>query len=148
MIAGLILIVVNLPGIWLVFLGILISSFANGFDEVSVSWNITFFFLALLTLLIDNLTLMIGAKKYGATKWGILGAIVGSVLGFILASFPGALLGPFFGAMVFEIVFAGKELRESIEAGFGAFIGIVVAVMLKAGIALAMILTWIWLINR
>src|SRR6266850_3595983 len=59
--------------------------------------------LMVVSLVMDYLASMAGAKKLGATWRGVLGAVVGGVIGIFLGPL-GILLGPFLGALVFEMV--------------------------------------------
>src|SRR5882672_10564378 len=66
------------------------------FGDASVS-NLFLIVLALLTglsLLFDFLASVLGAKKFGATWRGMIGALVGGVIG-LFFNLPGIILGPF-----------------------------------------------------
>lgn len=89
-----------------------------------------------LSLVMDYLTTVYGAKKLGATWRGAAGAIVGALVG-LFFSFPGLLLGPFVGAMVFEMA-GGRDAKESSRAGLGATIGLLAGALGKVACCLAM----------
>ena len=89
-----------------------------------------------LSLLMDYLTTVYGAKKLGATWRGATGAIVGALIG-IFFSFPGIILGPFIGAMVFEMA-GGRDAKESSRAGLGATIGLLAGAIGKVACCVAM----------
>lgn len=89
-----------------------------------------------LSLVMDYLTAVYGAKKLGATWRGATGAIVGALIG-IFFSFPGLILGPFIGAMVFEMA-GGREPKEASRAGLGATIGLLAGAIGKVACCLAM----------
>ncbi len=78
--------------------------------------------LMALSLVMDYLASMAGAKRLGATWRGVLGAIVGGLVG-IFFSLPGILLGPFLGALLFEMI-GGREWKEAARAGLGAVMGL------------------------
>jgi len=65
---------------------------------------------------------MFGAKKFGATKWGITGAFVGGIIGLFIGAIYGVIIGPFIGAILFELL-GGNKLNQSIKIGFGTVIG-------------------------
>ncbi len=87
-------------------------------------------FLGLVQML-DLLLSWAGAKKFGATWRGGLGAIIGSVLGiFMQPFFVWIFIMPFIMAFVFEWL-GGSEFRNSMKAGFGAFMGTFLSMVLK-----------------
>lgn len=100
--------------------------------------------LAVLCLLAEAVQLVLtlgGAKRMGATRWGMGGAAVGAVLGLwggLLGMFAGAVSG----AMVAEAAFAGRPLGEAAKAGLGAGLGLAASLAGRAAIALAM-LAWL-----
>ena len=127
-----------LPGIPLAFIGMLLAAWVGGFKEISV---LTIVILALLTLCsvaIDFLASAIGAKRAGASKMAIVGAGIGSLLGALFFSLPGLILGPFIGVLAVETA-KGKGVREASKIGFATWLGMVVGVVLKIGLAFAML---------
>jgi len=139
---GFILLFFNLPGLWLIFTGFLISSFVKGFEEISVLSLIVYLIVVIISSFVDNLAVIWGAHRYGASKWGMVGAFIGALLGLIIGNIPGVILGPFFGAFLFEVLFAKKETDIAFKAGVGTILGIFLGVVLKVFIASAMIFTW------
>jgi uncharacterized protein YqgC (DUF456 family) len=89
-----------------------------------------------LSLLMDYLTTVYGAKKMGATWRGAAGAVVGALIG-IFFSLPGLILGPFLGAMAFEMA-GGRDAKESSRAGVGAMIGLLAGAIGKVACCIAM----------
>jgi uncharacterized protein YqgC (DUF456 family) len=95
------------------------------FGDASVSY-IGLSLLILLTLIsiaLDFLAGVLGAKKLGATWRGMLGAIIGAIVG-LFFSLPGLILGPLVGAFLFEFL-GGRAWREAAKAGVGTIIGII-----------------------
>jgi uncharacterized protein len=89
-----------------------------------------------LSLLMDYLASIYGAKRLGATWRGMVGALVGGIIG-LFFSLPGILIGPFVGAMLFELV-AGRDLKASSKAGLGATLGLLAGALGKVGCSVAM----------
>lgn len=141
-VVGLLITAINLPGIWVILVGILISAISGKFVEITPFWMLFMLFIALLSSFVDNIVVLLGAKRYGATKWGIIGAIVGMIVGFILGSLVGLILGPFIGAVLFEILFARKESSQALQAGVGTIVGMVASIFVKMGIAIFLIILW------
>lgn len=145
MLVGLGLSVFNSIGLFLIWGAMLVSGIYDGFDKVPV-WIIVFFLLtSVLSVFIDNLTVMYGAKKMGAGKWGIVGAVLGAIVGLIVGNIFGVLIGPFIGAALFEVIFEKKEFKPALKAGFGTFLGFITGVVIKFGLGVAMIVTWLYL---
>ena len=107
--------------------------------EKSIGWAsiLVLLFLALACYAIDLAGVSLGARRFGATRWGILGAAGGAIIG-LLFGLPGLLLGPVLGALTGEII-GGKQLVAAGRAGWGALLGNVAAVLGKLLVALAMV---------
>ncbi|MCA9375261.1 DUF456 domain-containing protein, partial [Candidatus Dojkabacteria bacterium] len=103
-IAGIILTLANLPGIWLVYLSIIVAALINRFQVIQPRLLVIFFFISLFVSFIDNILVPFGAKKMGAGKWGIIGAVLGAIAGLFLGNLLGVIIGPFIGALIFELL--------------------------------------------
>ncbi len=128
---GLVLTVLNFPGVWLIYIATLILAIVEGFEIISPLLLIIIFFISLLSTFVDNIALALGAKKMGGSKWGMLGAILGGVAGLIVGSFLGLFLGPLIGATLFELLFAHKDMQQSFKAGIGSFLGVFLGIFFK-----------------
>jgi hypothetical protein len=84
-----------------------------------------------------------GTRWFGGTRWGALGAILGSILGMFFMPI-GLLAGPLLGAFVCEIGFARKETREAISSGMGSVVGTLAGMGIKIAIGATMI-AWFFL---
>ncbi|MCA1979220.1 MAG: DUF456 domain-containing protein [Thiobacillus sp.] len=137
--AGLVLPV--LPGIPLVFAGLVLLAWAENF--VYVGWT-TLTLLGLLALAsygVDFLAAALGAKKFGASSRAIWGAAAGALVG-LFFGLPGLLFGPFLGAVVGE--FSGKtRFSTALHAGVGATLGLLFGALLKIALAFAMVGTFV-----
>ena len=133
--AGLILPAV--PGIPLVYAGLVLLAWAD--DFAYVGW-ITLTLLGVLALLsygIDFLASALGAKRFGASPRSVAGAAVGAVVG-LFFGLPGLLLGPFVGAVIAEFTLRASA-RAAAQAGVGAIIGLLFGALLKVALAFTMI---------
>jgi len=92
--------------------------------------------IALVSLGLDYIATVYGAKKLGATWRGMLGAVLGAVVG-LFFSLPGILLGPFIGAALLELA-GGRRSEDAIRAGVGAILGIFVGTLGKLVCCLVM----------
>lgn len=145
---GLIITLVGLPGVWLIFFAIILSATSVGFETLPL-WLLTVYFLvSLIASLFDNVAIVLGAKRSGASKWGMIGAILGGIVGFLTGSFIGMFFGPFVGAVLLEIIVEKKETRSAIKAGVGTFLGYLFSVFLKFVVAVIMVSTWLYILNK
>ena len=131
-----------LPGLPLVFAGMLLAAWAGGFEEVG-GWTMAV--LALLTLLslgIDFMATALGAKRVGASKPALVGAVLGTFAG-LMFGFVGVFIGPFVGALLGELVWlrgvGGRKLGQATKVGLGTWLGVVVGTVLKLGVAFLMV---------
>ena len=110
------------------------------FQDAGAGW-IALTLLALVTavsLVMDYLASIYGAKRFGATRKGMAGAIVGGIVG-LFFNLPGILLGPFVGAAVFELI-GGREFKPAMKAGLGATLGLFAGAAGKLVCCVAMML--------
>ncbi|MEP7042817.1 MAG: DUF456 domain-containing protein [Dokdonella sp.] len=126
-----------LPGVPLVFFGMLLAAWADGFQHVGTLTLIVLGVLTVLALAVDFVAGMLGARRVGASRRAVIGAALGTLVG-IFFGLPGVLLGPFVGALLGELV-AGGTLRKATGVGVGAWLGFVVGALLKLGVCFAML---------
>ena len=126
-----------LPGPPLVWVGLLLAAWADGFERVS-GWTIGFLaLLALLTIPIDLLASAFGAQRVGASRWAIAGAAVGTVVG-LFFGLPGIVLGPFVGAVAGELV-VRRDLQNAGKVGVGTSIGLLLGMAAKVAVTFVML---------
>ena len=120
-----------LPGTIVAFSGVFIHKLWMGVESVSWTFVAICALIAAASLLFDWLFTWWGAKRYGASAKGALGAIVGGILGiFLLSPLIGLIVGPIAGAILFELM-DGRDRPEALRAGWGTFIGSVAAFGVK-----------------
>lgn len=128
-----------LPGPILIFVGALVHRIWVGGDHtVSILGLVALGLLTALSMLADWAAGAIGAKVYGASKWGIWGAIIGGIVG-IFFSLPGLILGPLIGAFAFEYFFAKKDIEPSARSTWGTIVGTLAGLLSKGIISLGML---------
>ena len=128
------------PGSVIVWLGVITHRLWIGPDD-SVSWKIVIIcgLLTLIGLLGDFVLGIWGARKFGASWQGAVGALAGAFIGFFLPPpLFWLIVGPLLGAVVGELA-AGRTLRDGGRAGIGTVIGGIVAFALKFGISVCVI---------
>jgi hypothetical protein len=125
-----------LPGVALVFAGILLAAWIDGFTVIS-GWTVGV--LAALTavgLVVDYVAQVMSAQRAGATPLGIAGAAVGTVIG-IFTGLIGLLFMPLAGAAVGEFI-AHRDMLRAGKVGVATWIGLLVGAVLKLAIVFTM----------
>jgi uncharacterized protein len=126
------------PGAIIILASAIIHRIMLG-PEKSIGWW-TIGVLVLLTLAtyaLDFLSGYFGAKYFGATRWGMFGAILGALVGLFFGII-GLFIGPVIGAILGEFI-AGKRMIDAGRAGSGSLLGSLGAMVGKLVIALVMI---------
>lgn len=126
-----------LPGVPLVFAGLVLGAWADDFQRVS--W-LTLTLLGLLTLAsfaIDFLATALGARRVGATKLAVFGAMLGT-LGGLFLGLPGLVIGPFAGAVAGEMLSHGK-VEQATRAGFATWMGLIFGTLTKLALVFTML---------
>jgi uncharacterized protein YqgC (DUF456 family) len=131
------LILPGLPGAPLILLGLILGAWAENFAYVGVWTLLLLTILAGLTYAVDFWATIFGARKFGASKRAVIGALFGVVTGLFLG-LPGVIFGPFIGAVIGELS-ARRDLQQATRAGIGATLGLAIGSALKLALALAMI---------
>jgi uncharacterized protein len=130
-------IVPALPGVPLMFGGMLLAAWVGGFDPVG-PWTLGVIgFLTLLAVATDLLASLLGAKRVGASGWALFGAALGTVVG-LFFGLVGILIGPFVGALAGELI-AGGTLHRAGHVGIGTWIGFVLGTVVKIALACMML---------
>ena len=128
-----------LPGLPIVWLGIFIYAVFTGFEKVSVTLILIFLGMTVFGLVIDYISQVIGVKKFGASRWGVLGAVIGLIAGLFSFNLIGVIIGPALGAFVFELLLAKKKPDKALRASLGSFWGYLAGSLIKLIIALIMV---------
>ena len=126
-----------LPGIPLVFAGLVLGAWADDFERVGWVTLSVLGLLALASLAIDFAATAMGAKRVGATRKAIIGAALGALAGVFLG-IPGLIVGPFIGAVAGELLSHG-EWRRATSAGVGTWVGLLFGTLAKIALAFAML---------
>lgn len=126
-----------LPGVPLVFAGMLLAAWADHYQHIGAVTLTILGVLSVIALLIDFVAGLLGAKRVGASKQALWGAAIGAIVG-IFFGLPGLLLGPFVGAVVGELL-AGQKLNQATRVGVGTWIGLLFGTLTKLALCFTMI---------
>ena len=112
-----------IPGIILTIAAALIFIAWKGLAVLGVFNFSVILLMGALYLLFDWIGGALGAKKFGGSKYGVWGAILGGIAGIPFGGLVGVILGTIIGAAVFELLFNKEKFGQSMKIGFGAGLG-------------------------
>jgi len=118
-----------LPGPITSWFGFLIL-YLSDVTDFSISLLITTFIIALIIWVLDFFIPAIGTKKFGGSKYGVIGTTIGLIIGVISPIPFGILIGPFLGALAGELINKSKS-NQAIKAAFGSFLGFLASSFIK-----------------
>jgi uncharacterized protein YqgC (DUF456 family) len=123
-----------LPGPITSWVGLLLLHFT---DAIPMNWTflvITLVF-AIFVWFLDYIIPAIGTKRFGGSKYGMIGTSVGLLVG-LLSPIPfGIIIGPFVGALIGELI-NKTDSKTAIKAAFGSFLGFLTSTFIKFIVAL------------
>jgi len=127
-----------LPGPPLVFAGLLLAAWADGFSRVGWPSLALLAVLTLAAVLVDFLGGAWGARRRKASRQAVLGAILGSCAG-LFFGIPGLILGPFLGAAGGEYL-ACRALAPAGRVGLATWLGMLIGGALRLALVALMVL--------
>ncbi len=126
-----------LPGVPLVFAGLLLAAWNGGFDQVGIVTMVIIGAIAALAWAVDFFASVVTAKKAGASKYALWGAGIGALVG-IMGGIPGLIIGPAIGAIIGELI-THKDTTKATTVGIAAGLGFVLALAIKIVLVLTML---------
>ena len=123
-----------LPGPLTSWAGLLVLHFTDGV-ELSPTFLIVTFLIAILLYVLDYIIPALGTKRFGGSRAGMIGTTLGLIIG-LLSPIPfGILIGPFVGAFIGEMIHR-NDTGKALKAAFGSFLGFIASTFLKFIIAI------------
>lgn len=132
----------GLPGLALVFAGILFYAWMTNFVAVSTTTVAVIGIVALLAGLAEWYGSALAAGISGGRSKVIAGTIVGSIAGLVLLNAPGMLLGAFIGAFVGALA-EGKDLATAGKVAAVSIVGLLGAKALQIVVALGIVVAFL-----
>jgi uncharacterized protein YqgC (DUF456 family) len=126
-----------LPGAMLIVAGLVMAAWADGFARVGVWTLVVIGVIGAASYLVDFAAAALGAKKFGASPRAMVGAGLGTLAGLFLGPV-GIIFGPFVGAIIGELT-VHRDIAKVGKAGLAAWIGFLLGMAVKVGIAFLMI---------
>jgi len=118
-----------IPGPPLSYVGLLLLHLSERYQFTSkflIIWAV----ITAVVYALDYIIPVWGTKKFGGSKRGVWGSIIGLVIGLFLFPPFGIIIGPFVGAVIGELT-AGKDQSAALKSGLGSFIGFLTGTLLK-----------------
>lgn len=118
-----------LPGPLISWISLLLFFLLPEHEVGSTTLVVTGIFMLLVTAL-DYIVPVLGAKKFGSSREGVIGGMLGIVVGlFILPPF-GIILGPLIGTVVGDMI-AGGTFTQALNSGLGSLVGFLIGTSIK-----------------
>ena len=88
--------------------------------------------IAIIVFALDYIIPAVGTKKFGGTRAGMIGTLIGLLIALIFPIFGifGIIIWPFVGALVGELI-NKADSKTALKAAFGSFIGFLTGTFLK-----------------
>jgi len=123
-----------LPGPPLSLIGLFLLALLKHFSPpLTPTFLIILAMVTILVVVMDYIIPLLGAKRYGASKWGVWGSVLGMAIGIFWSPFA-MLVGAFLGAVVVEWL-VGKKKGDALRAGWGVVMGTLFATILRLGVS-------------
>ncbi|MGJ8548091.1 DUF456 domain-containing protein [Winogradskyella wichelsiae] len=123
-----------IPGPLTSWAGLLVLHFTKGV-EMSQTFLIITLIVAIVIYVLDYIIPAIGTKRFGGSKAGMIGTILGLIIGLITPIPFGIIIGPFFGALIGEMM-NKNDFNKALKAAFGSFLGFIASTFLKFIVAI------------
>src|SRR5947199_9264761 len=115
------------PGTTIILAAAVVHRLLLGADRsLGMSALVAMLILTSATYAIDAAAGYVGAKRFGATKWGLIGGVAGAFIGLFFGLL-GLFVGPGIGGIAGELIW-GKEGMKAGRAGWGTSLGGLAAV--------------------
>ncbi|SFZ89430.1 hypothetical protein SAMN05428642_101267 [Flaviramulus basaltis] len=134
-----------LPGPLTSWIGLLIVHFTDAVP-MDKSFLIITLTIAIFIWLLDYIIPAMGTKRFGGSKYGMVGTSIGLIVGLIAPIPGGIIIGPFFGALIGELI-NKSDTKTATKAAFGSFIGFLTSTFIKfvvAVIYLGLFISILW----
>lgn len=123
-----------LPGPITSWIGLLILHLTDAIP-MNKQFLIITLVIAIFIWILDYIIPAIGTKRFGGTRYGMVGTTLGLIIGLIVPIPGGIIIGPFFGALIGELL-NKSDSKTATKAAFGSFIGFLTSTFIKFIVAI------------
>jgi uncharacterized protein YqgC (DUF456 family) len=121
-----------MPGPPLSYIALLLLQ-ATKFADYSTKFLLITASVMIVVTVLDYLLPVWGTRKWGGSRAGAIGSILGLLVGLFLSPV-GIIVGPFVGAVLGELI-AGHDTGDALRSGFGSFIGFLLGTGMKLAVS-------------
>lgn len=137
----------TLPGVPYMFVVALIFGLVDKFTHLTGTDLFFLGLVALISLIIDYASGILGAKFSGASKTGLIGGVIGFLLGLILLPPLGGFAGLFLGIMIAEFI-NFHHWKKALKAASGLLIGVLAGMVINTTLAIILMILFVLLAFR
>ena len=142
---GIFSVIFGVPGTFIILIDVTLYAWITGFEKIGFKIIVILIVISLFAEAMDFLIGMAGARKFGASKKGIIASVIGGIVGAVimtplllgLGAIIGAFIGGFAGTFLVEYV-ENQKMKAAFRMGYGVFLGKIAAVFLKGFLAILM----------
>ncbi|MFM1807674.1 MAG: hypothetical protein RLZZ242_399 [Bacteroidota bacterium] len=130
-----------IPGPIIAYFALLVLKLSATYS-IGTTWLWVFGILAVSVSIIDNVIPVYTTKRFGGSRAGTIGSLVGLVVGLLFFPPVGFLFGPLLGAFAGELYVHQSDMKAAARAALGALLGVLAGSLLK--LALVLWMAWVF----
>ena len=127
-----------LPGPFMGWIGLLLLHLTSTIP-LSYPFLIITFLISVVIWMLDYIIPSLGTKRFGGSRWGVIGTTIGLIVGILLPIPLGFLFGAFLGALIGELLWNHRDIKRAFKAAFGSFAGFLASTTLKFMVSLVFV---------
>ncbi|GAA4804863.1 DUF456 domain-containing protein [Litoribaculum gwangyangense] len=134
-----------LPGPLTSWFGLLLLHLTEAIP-MNKSFLVITLMIAVFIWFLDYIIPAIGTKRFGGSRYGMIGTSIGLIIGLVAPIPGGIIMGPFLGAFIGEVI-NQSDTKTATKAAFGSFIGFLTSTFIKfvvAVIYLGLFIGMVW----
>lgn len=125
-----------LPGPPLSYVGMLLIHFSS-LAEMTMNFLLLWAGITVVVTVLDYYVPIYGSKRFGGSRYGMLGASIGLVIGIFFFPPFGIILGPLLGAFIGELIVGQRQ--NALRSAFGTFVGFLFGMLFKCIVCVMLI---------
>ncbi|MHA7058800.1 DUF456 domain-containing protein [Aquimarina sp. M1] len=130
-----------LPGPFTSWIGLLILHFTSITPQNRTFLGVTLG-ISILVWVLDYIVPAWGTKRFGGTKYGMIGSSIGLIVGLLFLGPFGIIIGPFTGAFIGELIKDHNDSSKALKAAFGSFLGFLAGTFIKFVVSIAFLVLY------
>ena len=131
-----------LPGIPLAFGVIVLYGIYDGFTHITAGYLVTLGIFTAVSLLVDQLSMILGMKVFQSDNRAIIGSTIGGILGLFIWPPFGMLLFCFLGAFAVEY-YLHRDSDQALHSSVGALLGFLSGTVFKVLIGVIFLVSFL-----